>query len=75
MNKTGLMIDIMKMELGKFNNIKKKFIEEFSEMDCIYIEKVKKHPLVLDSLSNNFLRVGRTRLSDVTKETKHGVSL
>ena len=40
MNKTGLMIDIMKMELGKFANIKKSFIEEFSEMDYIYIEKV-----------------------------------
>merc|ERR1711973_631474 len=39
MNKTGLMIDIMKMELGKFANIKKSFIEEFSEMDYIYIEK------------------------------------
>lgn len=40
MNKSGLMIDIMKMELGKFNKIRSKFIEEFSEMDYIYIEKV-----------------------------------
>ena len=41
MNKTGLMIDILKMELGKFHKIRTKFIEEFSEMDYIYIEKVR----------------------------------
>ena len=40
MNKTGLMIDIMKMELGKFSNIRRSFIEEFSEYDYNYIEKV-----------------------------------
>ena len=41
MNKAGLMIDIMKMELGKFANVKRKFIEEFSVHDYNYIEKVK----------------------------------
>jgi len=46
MNKTGLMIDIMKMELEKFSNIKKKFIEEFSEMDYLYIEKGWKDKVV-----------------------------
>jgi len=46
MNKSGLMIDIMKMELGKFNKIRSKFIEEFSEMDYIYIEKGWKDKVV-----------------------------
>jgi len=46
MNKTGLMIDIMKMELGKFHKIRTKFIEEFSEMDYLYIEKGWKQKVV-----------------------------
>jgi len=46
MNKTGLMIDIMKMELGKFSNIRRSFIEEFSEYDYNYIEKGWKDKVV-----------------------------
>ena len=40
MNKAGLMIDIMKMELKKFANVKTKFVEEFSIHDYNYIEQV-----------------------------------
>jgi len=46
MNKAGLMIDIMKMELGKFANVKRKFIEEFSVHDYNYIEKGWKDKVV-----------------------------
>ena len=42
MNKAGLMIDIMKMELKKFANVKTKFVEEFSIHDYNYIEQVKR---------------------------------
>ena len=67
MNKTGLMIDIMKMELEKFSNIKKKFIEEFSEMDYLYIEKVqlKVAKLVVDFFYFNLYMVSQKNfLSD-----------
>ena len=40
MDKTGLMIDIMKMEVQKFNGIKEKFIDEFSKDDFDYIDQV-----------------------------------
>ena len=40
MDKTGLMIDIMKMEVQKFNGIKDKFIDEFSKDDFDYIDQV-----------------------------------
>ena len=40
MDKTSLMIDIMKMELQKFNGIKEKFIVEFSKEDFDYIDQV-----------------------------------
>ena len=40
MNKAGLMLDIMGMELNKFANVKSKFIEEFSIHDYNYIEQV-----------------------------------
>jgi len=38
-DKTGLMIDIMKMEIQKFNAIKPKFIDEFSQEDFDYIDQ------------------------------------
>ena len=40
MNKAGLMLDIMGMELNKFSNVKSKFIEEFGIHDYNYIEQV-----------------------------------
>merc|ERR1712156_159758 len=38
--------DAMKMELGKFSNIRRSFIEEFSEYDYNYIEKGWKDKVV-----------------------------
>ena len=40
LDKTKLMIDIMKMELGKFHKIKETFVEEFSQEDFDYIDQV-----------------------------------
>ena len=40
MDKTKLMIDIMRMEAQKFNGIKEKFIDEFSKEDFDYIDQV-----------------------------------
>ena len=40
MDKTQLMMDIMKMEVTKFNEIKAKFIDEFSKEDFDYIDQV-----------------------------------
>ena len=39
-DKTGLMIDIMKMEIEKFNGIREKFIDEWSQEDFDYIDQV-----------------------------------
>jgi len=39
LDKTKLMIDIMKMELGKFHKIKETFVEEFSQEDFDYIDQ------------------------------------
>merc|ERR1712168_797539 len=39
MDKTNLMINIMKMELQKFNEIKEKFVVEFSQEDFDYIDQ------------------------------------
>jgi len=36
-DKTGLMVEIMNMEMGKFNKIKQQFIAEFSQEDFDYI--------------------------------------
>ena len=40
-DKTGMMIDIMNMELEKFERIKKSFIAEFSEKDYNDIVEVR----------------------------------
>jgi len=45
-DKTGLMIDIMKMEIQKFNSIKPKFIDEFSQEDFDYIDQGWKDKMV-----------------------------
>eukprot|EP00092_Neocalanus_flemingeri_P040027 GFUD01043597.1.p1 GENE.GFUD01043597.1~~GFUD01043597.1.p1 ORF type:complete len:278 (+),score=73.55 GFUD01043597.1:55-888(+) len=39
LDKTALMIDIMKMEVQKFNTIEEKFIDEFSKEDFDYIDQ------------------------------------
>jgi len=39
MDKTQLMMDIMKMEVTKFNGIKEKFVDEFSQEDFDYIDQ------------------------------------
>ena len=39
-DKTGLMVDIMKMELDKFVKIKEKFVDEFSLEDYNYLIQV-----------------------------------
>jgi len=45
-DKSGLMVDIMKMELSKFAAIKEKFVEEFTPQDYEYIEEGWKSKLV-----------------------------
>jgi len=45
-DKSGLMVDIMNMELDKFNKIKEKFIHEFSEQDFTYISEGWKDKVV-----------------------------
>jgi len=45
-DKTDLMKDIMHMEMDKFDKIKDKFIEEFSEMDYNYISQGWKDKVV-----------------------------
>ena len=69
MDKTGLMIDIMKMEVQKFNGIKDKFIDEFSKDDFDYIDQVCNIIFKLIVLSI-FCRDGRISKSDVVKETR-----
>ena len=39
-DKTGLMVDIMKMELDKFVKIKEKFVDEVSLEDYNYLIQV-----------------------------------
>ena len=60
-NNAGLMLDIMKMELNKFANVKTKFIEEFSIHDYNYIEQVFKHFFLSKNIHILFSRAGRTR--------------
>jgi len=45
-DKSGLMVDIMNMELDKFNKIREKFIHEFSEQDFTYISEGWKDKVV-----------------------------
>ena len=61
MNKAGLMLDIMKMELKKFANVKTKFVEEFSIHDYNYIEQVIRLLVIETNLNLIHLRAGRTR--------------
>ena len=69
-NNAGLMLDIMKMELNKFANVKTKFIEEFSIHDYNYIEQVFRH--FLSSKISTFLFQG---LEGQGREGKAGRSV
>ena len=44
MDKTGMMMDVLKTELAYFNKIKSKFVLEFSHEDFNYIEQVDCNP-------------------------------
>ena len=61
MNKAGLMIDIMKMELKKFANVKTKFVEEFSIHDYNYIEQVRSLFLLIETKISTRLILGLER--------------
>ena len=41
LDKTGMMMDVLRNELVYFNNIKSKFVLEFSYEDFHYIEQVR----------------------------------
>ena len=41
LDKTGMMMDVLKNELIYFNKIKQKFVLEFSYEDFHYIEQVR----------------------------------
>ena len=41
LDKTGMMMDVLKNELVYFNKIKQKFVLEFSYEDFHYIEQVR----------------------------------
>ena len=47
MDKTGLMVEVLKRELCKFSSIKGKFVDMFSLDDYEYIEEVSQHTLGL----------------------------
>ena len=76
LDKTNLMVNIMKMELKKFYEIKDSYIKKFSQKDFDDIEGVCKPQILFPkNLNVIFFRDGKKNWFGVQEESWHGVYL